>query len=335
MLVGKTVVLGVTGGIAAYKSCEIVSRLKKLGCNVEVIMTAHATEFVAPLSFEVLSGNKVVRDMFDREFKFDVEHISLAKKADLFVVAPATANVIGKIAGGIADDMLTTTIMASKAPKLICPAMNTNMLENEFVEKNISILEKQGYIFVDSTEGRLACGDSGKGKMAEPEEIVKRIVQILSPKNDLAGKKVLVTAGATIEEVDGVRYISNHSSGKMGVAIANSAGLRGAYVTLVAGKMSVPVPKTVARIINVKSTEDMLNAVMENLKDADIIVKAAAPADYTVKNKAANKIKSKDLVLELTKTPDIAKAVGEAKGSNTKLFIFSAETEDLDKNALG
>lgn len=222
MLKGKTVVLGVTGCIAAYKACEIVSSLKKKGATVIVIMTPHSTEFVQPLSFETLSGNRVITDLFDRDFDFEVEHVALAKRADVFVVAPATANTIGKIANGIADDMLTTTIMACKAPKIICPAMNTNMYENENTTENIARLKKQGYKIIEPISGRLACGDVGKGKMAEPETIVKAIEDILTPNQDFEGVRMLITAGSTEEKIDGVRYITNHSSGKMGMAIAEA-----------------------------------------------------------------------------------------------------------------
>lgn len=332
MLKGKTVVLGVTGCIAAYKACEIVSALRKKDANVVVIMTPHATEFVQPLSFETLSGNRVVTDLFDRDFDFEVEHVSLAKKADVFVIAPATANTIGKIANGIADDMLTTTIMACKAPKIVCPAMNTNMYENENTVENIERLKKQGYKIIEPISGRLACGDVGKGKMAEPETIVKAIEDTLMPNQDYEGVKMLVTAGSTEEKIDGVRYITNHSSGKMGLAIATAAVARGAEVTLIAGRLSVSVPDIFKKVVRVKSTNDMLEAVMDNYEKCEYIVKAAAPADYRVKNFSVHKIKAQELKLELEKTPDIAKAVGEVKGDR-KLIIFSAETDDLIENA--
>ena len=332
MLKGKTVVLGVTGCIAAYKACEIVSALRKKDANVVVIMTPHATEFVQPLSFETLSGNRVVTDLFDRDFDFEVEHVSLAKKADVFVIAPATANTIGKIANGIADDMLTTTIMTCKAPKIVCPAMNTNMYENENTVENIERLKKQGYRIIEPISGRLACGDVGKGKMAEPETIVKAIEDTLMPNQDYEGVKMLVTAGSTEEKIDGVRYITNHSSGKMGLAIATAAVARGAEVTLIAGRLSVSVPDIFEKVVRVKSTNDMLEAVMDNYEKCEYIVKAAAPADYRVKNFSVHKIKAQELKLELEKTPDIAKAVGEVKGDR-KLIIFSAETDDLIENA--
>ena len=332
MLKGKTVVLGVTGCIAAYKSCEIVSRLKKLEANVEVIMTSHALEFVQPLSFETLSNNRVVSDLFDRDFDFEVEHVALAKKADIFVIAPATANTIGKIANGIADDMLSTTIMAATCPKLICPAMNTNMYESEQVQENIAKLEKKGYYIFRPIEGRLACGDVGKGKMAEPVDIVDEILDILMPQRDLEDKTVLVTAGSTEENIDGVRFITNHSSGKMGIELAKNAKSRGAKVVLIAGRLSVKIPKDIDEVISVRTTEQMYDAVMSNYKRCDVIVKAAAPSDYKVKNPTLHKIKSKNLVLEFEKNPDIAEAVGKVKGDRI-LVIFCAETDDLVENA--
>ena len=333
MLYGKNVVLGVTGCIAAYKSCDIVSRLKKLGANVDVIMTDNACEFVMPLSFETLSGNAVVTSTFKRETEYDVKHVSLAKKADLFLVAPATANIIGKFAQGIADDMLSTTYMASKAPKVICPAMNTNMYESTALQENIAILKERGVTIVEAIEGRLACGDVGKGKMAEPIDIVKIVEDILQPVQDYKGKKVLVTAGATEEDIDGVRVITNHSSGKMGCAIAKALAERGAEVTLVRGKMSVAVPSSVAKEVHATSTLELFDAVKSNM-DNDIFIMAAAPADYRVKNKSTQKIKADCITLELEKNPDIAKYVGENKGDKI-MVIFSAETENLIENAKG
>ncbi len=331
MLYGKNIVLGVTGCIAAYKSCEIVSRLKKLGANVDVIMTKNACEFVMPLSFETLSNNAVVTDTFKRVDEYDVKHISLAKKADLFLVAPATANVIGKFAYGIADDMLSTTYMASKAPKVVCPAMNTNMYESNPVVGNIATLKSRGVTIVEAVEGRLACGDTGKGKMAEPVDIVKIVEDILQPVQDFKDKKVLVTSGSTEEDIDGVRVITNHSSGKMGTALASALADRGAEVTLVYGNMKVAVPSSVHKAIHVTSTCDMLDVVKENM-DNNLFIMAAAPADYRVKNKSTQKIKAESLTLELEKNPDVAKYVGENKGDST-LVIFSAETENLIDNA--
>ena len=331
MLYGKNVVLGVTGCIAAYKSCDIVSRLKKLGANVDVIMTDNACEFVMPLSFETLSGNAVVTSTFKRETEYDVKHVSLAKKADLFLVAPATANVIGKFAQGIADDMLSTTYMASKAIKVVCPAMNTNMYESEAVQQNIEILKSRGVNIVEAIEGRLACGDVGKGKMAEPVDIVKVVEDLLQPIQDYKGKKVLVTAGATEEDIDGVRVITNHSSGKMGCAIARALADRGAEVTLVRGKMSIDAPNSLFKEVKVKTTIELLDAVKDNM-DNDLFIMAAAPADYRVKNKSSQKIKAESITLELEKNPDIAKFVGENKGEK-QLVIFSAETQNLIENA--
>lgn len=333
MLYGKNIVLGVTGCIAAYKACDIVSRLKKLGANVDVIMTDNACQFVMPLSFETLSGNAVVTDTFKRVDEFDVKHVSLAKKADLFLVAPATANIIGKFAWGIADDMLSTTYMASKAPKVICPAMNTNMYESEAVTENLKTLKDRGVVIVDAVSGRLACGDTGKGKMAEPVDIVKVVEDVLQPVQDFKGMRVLVTSGATEEDIDGVRVITNHSSGKMGASIVKALIDRGAEVTLVHGKTSVPVPNGVAKAVSVTTTCQLLDKVKENF-DQDLFIMAAAPADYRVKNKSSQKIKSETVVLELEKNPDVAAYVGANKGDKT-LVVFSAETENLIENAKG
>lgn len=327
----KTVILGVSGGIAAYKACEIVSRLGKLGYGVRVVMTKNATEFVTPLTFETLSGNKVVTENFDKNREFEVEHISYAKLASIFVIAPATANVIGKIAGGVADDFLTTTVAAVKCPVLICPAMNTAMYENPAVEENIKKLQERGFLFLEPLCGKLACGDFGKGKMAEPIDIVAEIDRILTPSPDFRGKSFLITAGATEEPIDGVRFITNRSSGKMGMALAEAAMDRGGAVTIVCGRVSAPPPEG-ARVIKVSTTAEMYDAVMENMDGADIIIKAAAPADYRVKNYSAQKIKSENLTLEFVKNPDIAAEAGKRKG-NRKLVVFAAETEDLLKNA--
>lgn len=327
----KTIVLGITGCIAAYKSCEIVSRLVKLGYDVRVIMTKNATEFVSKLTFETLSGNRVVIETFDDEREFETEHISYAKLASAFVIAPATANIIGKIASGIADDMLTTTIMATKAPIIICPAMNTNMYLNDTFQSNISNLKSKGYTIIDATEGRLACGDVGKGKMAEPIDIVSKVDALLTPQPDFRGKTVLITAGATIEPIDAVRYITNYSSGKMGVSIAEAVLERGGKVIMIAGKVSVQIPSQV-RLINVNTTIEMLEAVKDNINESDIIIKCAAPADYKPIKYSKEKIKSEKLTLELEKNPDIAKTIGEMKG-NKKLVIFAAETSELLLNA--
>lgn len=332
MLYGKHVVLGVSGGIAAYKSCELVSRLKKLGADVHVIMTRNAEEFVAPLSFETLSDNKVVRGMFEEREEHDVRHVALAKLADVFVVAPATANVIAKFARGIADDMLSTTWLASDAPKLVAPAMNTAMYDDEATQDNIALLKERGVMFVEPGVGRLACGDTGRGKMAEPADIAERIQEILRPVRDFEGKRVLVTSGATEEYIDGVRVITNHSSGKMGCALAEAAAERGAEVVLVHGRMSVPVPEGVAKAVSVHTTLEMMDAVLAETEAADVIVMAAAPADYRPKETFTSKLKSETLTMEFVKNPDIAKAVGERKGGR-KLVVFSAETDGLIDNA--
>ena len=333
MLSSVNIVLGVTGGIACYKACEIVSRLKKLGAGVDVIMTKNATEFVQPLTFESLSARPVTVDMFAPKKKFEVEHISLAKKADLCIVAPATADVIAKLAEGIADDMLTTTILAMKCPILIAPAMNTNMYENPITQKHLKDLKDRGFIFIDPVSGRLACGDKGIGKMAEPIDIVQKIMEVLIPKQDIKGKKVLITAGATREPIDGVRFITNKSSGKMGIEIAKAVVKRGGQVKLVKGLTSVDVPQYITDVVSVETTAQMYDAVMENMKDCDVIIKAAAPSDYKLKNKFDNKIKDEELTLSLIKNPDIAKEVGKIKGDK-KLVIFCAETTDLIDNAL-
>ncbi|MEW9123074.1 MAG: bifunctional phosphopantothenoylcysteine decarboxylase/phosphopantothenate--cysteine ligase CoaBC [Thermotaleaceae bacterium] len=332
----KHVVLGVTGGIAVYKSVDVVSRLRKLGIHVNVIMTRSAQAFVQPLTFQSLSQNYVVTDMFEEPKTWDVEHISLAQRADLFLIAPATANVIGKIAGGIADDMLTTTVMATKAQVLIAPAMNTNMYENPIVQNNIKILQERGYCFIEPASGRLACGDFGKGKLADPEVIVDEVLKILIPKRDLAGKKVLVTAGPTREAIDPVRYITNHSSGKMGYAIAERAAARGAEVLLVSGPTNLPLPVG-ATAIHVTSSQEMYHVVMEHAQDMDIIIKSAAVADYRPEAVANNKIKKgeEDLVIRLTRNPDILKSLGAMKKENQVLVGFAAETENLVKNAKG
>ena len=334
MLSGKNIVLGVTGGIACYKACDIVSRLVKLGACVDVTMTKNATEFVSPKTFESLSHRQVVVDTFQKIEKFEIEHISLAQKADLFLIAPATYNIIGKIANGIADDMLTTTIAAAKrAIKVVCPAMNTNMYTNEVCINNLKKLKELGFVQVQPISGRLACGDIGVGKMQEPDVIVKKVCEFLCGKQDLAGKKVLITCGGTEEAIDAVRVITNHSSGKMGIAICKECKKRGAQVTLVAGKVSVKIPE-LDKVVVVSTTMQMYDAVLDNSKVADYVIMAAAPSDYRPKQVASNKIKSENLVLELVKNPDIAAAVGKNK-KDTKLVIFSAETENLIENAKG
>ena len=332
MLYGKNVVLGVSGGIAVYKACEIVSRLKKLGANVDVIMTDHAQEFVTPLTFQTLAKSAVVTNPFEPVKEFDINHISLAKKADVLLVAPATANVIAKFAQGIADDMLSTTYLASTAHKIVCPAMNVNMYEDVQTQENMRILRERGVEFVDATVGMLACGDIGKGRMAEPVDIVKAVENYLTPNQDFAGKTVLITAGGTEEAIDGVRVLTNRSSGKMGAALCQAVADRGGKVLFVYGNMTVPVPNSVAEEAKVKTTDDMLAACKKFADDADIYIFAAAPADYKLKDKFANKIKGDTLTLDFVKNPDIAKTLGAKKGDK-KSIIFCAETENLVKSA--
>lgn len=330
-LKGKNIVVGVTAGIAAYKVCYVVSALKKAGAEVFVVMTENATQFVRPLTFETLSGNRVIVDTFDRDFEWEVEHVSLAKKADLFLVAPCTADFAGKLANGIADDFLSTTAMAMKCPVVLAPAMNTNMITSAAYLENERVLKERGVLTVESASGYLACGDVGKGRMAEPDEIVDFVKKILIPNPDYANKTVLVTAGGTSEPIDPVRFITNRSSGKMGIAIAQKALARGAKVILITGNISVPVPEGAERI-NVSTTAEMYDAVMANMKYADVIIKAAAPSDYSVKNYSDNKIKGESITLTLKKNPDIAAAAGKIKGDK-KLVIFSAETNDCEKYA--
>ena len=328
----KTIILGVSGGIAIYKSCEIVSRFVKLGYDVRVIMTKNATEFVTPLTFETLSNNKVVTTTFEKDREFEVEHISYAKLASAFIIAPATANVIAKLAEGICDDMLTTTVCATKAPVYICPAMNTNMYLNPVTQGNIQKLKDLGYIFIEPTEGRLACGDVGKGKMEEPINIVSIVDKALTPNPDYRDKTILVTAGATEEPIDGVRFITNRSSGKMGIAIAEAVIDRGGKVIVVKGKATATAPKG-AEVIEALTTQAMRDAVIGKLPEVDAVIMAAAPSDYKVKNYSPSKIKSETLTLELVKNPDIAKEVGSLKGDK-KLVVFAAETDDLLQNAI-
>ncbi len=332
MLTGKNIVLGVSGGIACYKACDIVSRLVKLGANVDVIMTNNATKFITTKTFESLSHRSVVTDPFQPVKDFEIGHISLAKKADMIIIAPATANIIGKIACGIADDMLSTTIMAStNSIKLIAPAMNTGMYNNQIFTSNLNKLIEYGYHVSEPISGRLACGDVGVGKMQEPEHIVAKAVELLLPNQDLYGKKVLVTCGGTEESIDAVRVITNHSSGKMGMSIANECMSRGAKITLVCGNVTVDISDRF-NVIKVKSTDEMHAAVMASYADNDYIIMAAAPSDYKPLNVSSKKIKGQFLTLQLVKNVDIAKSVGEVK-DNRKLIIFSAETDDLIVNA--
>lgn len=332
-LSGKNIVLCVTGGIAAYKAADLVSRLKKMGAGVDVLMTASACEFITPLTLEVLSGRRVVTDMFDRDFPWEVEHISLAKKADAFVIAPATANFIGKAAHGIADDMVTTTFMATKAPVLIAPAMNTGMYTNPVVQENMDILKSRGMTFVEPEAGRLACGDVGKGKLADPAVIADAIRDMLTPK-DLAGVSLLVTAGPTREAMDPVRFISNHSTGKMGYAIAEHAQRRGAKVTLVSGPVSLTKPSEV-EFVPIQSARDLREAVVSRLPQMDWVIKAAAVGDYRPATCADDKIKKKDddMSVSLVRNPDILAEVGEKKRDDQTVCGFAMETRDLIASA--
>lgn len=334
MLKGKTVVLGVTGSIAAYKIANLASALVKLHADVHVIMTQNATNFINPITFETLTNNKCLVDTFDRNFQFNVEHVSLAKKADVFMVAPASANVIGKIANGIADDMLTTTIMACKCKKFISPAMNTNMFENPIVQDNIKKLQHYGYEIIDPACGYLACGDTGAGKMPEPETLLSYILREIAMEKDMVGAKVLITAGPTQESLDPVRFITNHSTGKMGYAIAENCMRRGAEVTLVSGPVSIAPPPFV-KVINVKSAADMAEAVKSCYEDQQIIIKTAAVADYRPAHVADEKIKKKegDNVLELERTEDILAYLGAHKQPGQFICGFSMETENMLENS--
>ena len=334
MLKGKTILLGVAGGIAAYKAAALTSLLVKQHALVEVVMTKNAAEFVAPLTFEQLSGNRVSIDTFDRNFVHQVEHISLAKRTDLVIVAPATANICAKFAHGIADDMLSTTVLACRCPKLVAPAMNTNMYENPVTQDNLDTLRGYGWKVITPASGRLACGDVGAGKLPEPEELLWHILREIGMEHDLAGKKVLVTAGPTREKIDPVRYITNRSSGKMGCSIAKMAMLRGASVTLVAGPMEVAPPPFV-EVVNIESAEDMYNAVTERAGEMDMIFKAAAVADYTPSEYFDEKVKKKDgdMSIPLRRTKDILKSLGETRRADQVICGFSMETENLIENS--
>lgn len=331
----KCVVLGVTGGIAVYKALDIVSTLVKKDIDVRVVMTEAATEFVTPLSFQSLSKNQVIVDMFAEPKSWEIQHISLAKRADLMLIAPATANIIGKVANGIADDMLSTTIMATRAPVVFALAMNTNMYENKIVQNNIAKLKDFGYEFIKPASGRLACGDVGKGKLEKVDVICEDILSRLYDKKDLVGKKVLVTAGPTISPIDPVRYITNNSSGKMGYSIAKEARDRGAEVTLISGPSSLEIPAGID-FISVKTNEEMLKSVLSKFDDSDIVVKSAAVADYRVKNYSTEKIKKgdSDLKLEFVRDNDILKNLGERKKDQI-LVGFAAESNNLLENAKG
>lgn len=328
-------VVGVTGGIAGYKALDVISRLKKHDIDVQVIMTKSAQKFVTPLSFQALSQNMVITDMFEEPKAWEIQHISLAKKADLFIVVPATANIIGKVASGIADDMLSTTIMATKAPVIFVPAMNTNMYENPIVQRNIEALQCLGYEFIKPSIGRLACGDEGTGKLASVELIVDIVISKFKSTKDLLGKKVLVTAGPTIEPIDPVRFITNHSSGKMGYAIAEEARDRGAEVTLISGPTSLSKPFGID-VIDIKTNEEMYVKVMEKFAKQDIVIKSAAVADYKPENYSENKIKKSgdNLSLRFVKNKDILLEIGKLKKSQI-LVGFAAESENLFENAKG
>lgn len=334
MLKGKCVVIGVTGSIAAYKIASLVSMLKKQRCDVEVILTENGSKFITPLTFESLTGKKCMVDTFDRSFKFDITHISTAKKADLFMIAPASANIIGKMANAIADDMLSTTVLAAKCPKLVSPAMNTAMYDNPIVQDNIKKLISYGFKIIEPAEGMLACGDTGRGKMPEADVLFRHIIKEIGCNKDLSGKKVLVSAGATRQAIDPVRFITNHSSGKMGCAIAEAAMLRGADVTLVAADMRVNPPEFV-KTIRVESAEDMFNEIKKIYDKFDFIFKAAAVADYTPSVVYGDKFKKGDdsLSIPLKRTRDILKYLGENKKEGQILCGFSMETENLIENS--
>ncbi|MBQ6942778.1 MAG: bifunctional phosphopantothenoylcysteine decarboxylase/phosphopantothenate--cysteine ligase CoaBC [Ruminococcus sp.] len=334
MLKGKTILLGVSSSIAAYKMCNVARMLTKLGAEVHVSMTQNATNFVHPLTFETLTQNKCLIDTFDRNFQYSVEHVAIAKKADLVLIAPATANVIGKIANGIADDMLTTTVMACTCPILVSPAMNHNMLHNSIVQENIEKLKRHGYKIIEPVKGMLANRDIGDGKLPDEDTLVEYILREIAFEKDLAGKKVLVTAGATRESIDPVRFITNHSSGKMGFAMAKAAMLRGAEVTVVAAHTEVEPPMFVD-VVKVQSAEDMFNAVKSRLNDTDIVIKAAAVADYTPVSTADHKIKKSDsdMSISLKRTTDILKYIGENRREGQVICGFSMETDNVIENS--
>lgn len=334
MLKGKTVILGVTGSIAAYKAASLASMLVKQGAEVNVIMTANAVNFINPITFETLTGRKCLVDTFDRNFEFQVEHVSLAKKADLVMIAPASANVIGKMAGGIADDMLTTTVLACTCPKLVAPAMNTRMFENSIVQENMRKLESHGFQIISPAVGHLACGDTGAGKMPEPSVLLEYILQEIGMKKDLAGKKILITAGPTREAIDPVRFLTNHSTGKMGYALARIAAMRGADVTLVSGPVKLSVPLTV-KCVNVTTAKEMFDTVRELAPEQEIIIKAAAVADYRPANVSSEKVKKTDgvLSLPLERTDDILQYLGDHKSADQFLCGFSMETEHMLENS--
>lgn len=334
MLTGKTVVLGVTGSIAAYKMANVASMLIKMHCDVHVIMTQNATNFINPITFETLTNNKCLVDTFDRNFQFHVAHVSLAQKADLFMVAPASANIIAKMAYGLADDMLSTTILAAECPKIVVPAMNTHMYENPIVQDNLRKIEQFGMEIVEPDSGMLACRDTGKGKLPKEEVLVEHILHTIAKEKDLTGKKILITAGPTREAIDPVRFITNHSTGKMGYAIARQAMLRGADVTLVSGPVSIAPPPFV-KVIHTESAQDMFDAVTSLSNEQDIIIKSAAIADYRPQTVSSEKMKKKDgeLSISLERTQDILKYLGEHKKPNQVLCGFSMETQNMIENS--
>lgn len=334
-LTGREIVLGVTGGIAAYKSADLVSRLRHKGANVSVIMTKNATEFIAPLTFRTLSARPVAVDTFQSPEYWNVEHVALAQRAEIFLIAPATANILAKMAHGIADDMLSTTVLATKAPILVAPAMNTGMWTAEATRENVGILSRRGVHFVGPDSGLLACGDTGSGRMSEPADIVAEVERILGKKEDMKGLKVLITAGATRERLDPVRFLTNDSSGKMGFALAEAARDRGAEVVVVKGATTAALPRDL-RVIEVESTGDLLETMEREAPENDIVIQAAAPADYKPAEQSPKKIKKQngeELVIRLTETPDVAKAVGAKKKAGQTLVGFAAETDQLLEHA--
>ena len=334
MLKGKMVILGVTGSIAAYKMANVASMLKKLHCDVQVIMTRNATNFITPVTFETLTGNKCLIDTFDRNFQYNVEHVALAKRADLLMIAPASANVIGKLAHGIADDMLTTTALACRCPKIVAPAMNTSMYENPIVQDNRKTLQRYGFEIVEAENGHLACGDSGAGKLPEEKLLVAHILRAIARDKDLAGRKVLITAGATMEPIDPVRYITNHSTGKMGFALARACMLRGADVTVVKGHTEAEVPDFV-EILPVGSAAEMFEAVKSRFAESDIVIMAAAVADYRPSQFSEEKVKKSEeaMAIPLSRTQDILQYLGEHKREDQFLCGFSMETQYMMENS--
>ncbi|MDD6065624.1 MAG: bifunctional phosphopantothenoylcysteine decarboxylase/phosphopantothenate--cysteine ligase CoaBC [Firmicutes bacterium] len=334
MLKGKMVILGVTGSIAAYKMANVASMLKKLHCDVQVIMTRNATNFITPVTFETLTGNKCLIDTFDRNFQYNVEHVALAKRADLLMIAPASANVIGKLAHGIADDMLTTTALACRCPKIVAPAMNTSMYENPIVQDNRKTLQRYGFEIVEAENGHLACGDSGAGKLPEEKLLVAHILRVIARDKDLAGRKVLITAGATMEPIDPVRYITNHSTGKMGFALARACMLRGADVTVVKGHTEAEVPDFV-EILPVGSAAEMFETVKSRFGESDIVIMAAAVADYRPSQFSEEKVKKSEeaMAIPLSRTQDILQYLGEHKREDQFLCGFSMETQHMLENS--